>query len=124
MVFLSENLAQNGGVCPVCGQFFRPNGVGPMDDKMLSSMLNSLPSSHVLKFGANYHDWAYHLGPAWGSRADADRLMFVVNDREINRKCSWWNAWYYRLMNHRNFVFVEKSGGNYWDKDGCKLKGS
>ena len=121
MVFLSENLAKNGGTCPVCGQFFRPNGIGPMDDKMLSSMLNSLPSSHVLKFGANYHDWFFHWGDKWGKQETADIIMFEINEKQISLKCKWWNAWYYRIMNKRNYLFVREFGHNFWGKDGCGL---
>jgi hypothetical protein len=121
MVFLSEKLAQNGGYCPVCGNFFRPNGVGPQDDRMLSSMLSLLPSSHILKFGANYHDWFFHLGKNWGSQEQADYMMFTLNEVKIREKCKWWNAWYYRTMNKRNYLFVREFGHNYWDKDNCRL---
>jgi hypothetical protein len=120
MIKITEGLASKGGHCPVCGRFFRPNGVGPQSYETLSSVLNWLPSSSILRYGANFHDWYFHLGSNWGTQEYADKIMFELNEKEIKRRCKWFNSWYYRLANKRNYLFVREFGHNYWDKDGCK----
>ena len=47
MIFITEDIAEQGGNCPVCGKLFRPNGVGPQNIPELTSVLNALPTSHV-----------------------------------------------------------------------------
>ena len=80
MIKLTEIMVLNGFICPVCGKFFKPNGVGPESAPKLTKLLNKLPSSHVLRYGAYWHDSAYHLGKNWGSREDADLLMYEKNE--------------------------------------------
>lgn len=116
---ITEEMAIKGGNCPCCGSFFRPNGVGPSDSKTLATMLNALPSSSVLRYGANYHDWAYHMGKYWGTRINADILMLMKNEEAI-RKLPWWYRWYYRAANKRNYAFVRAMGAEHWDRDDCK----
>lgn len=119
MFDITEQIAQHGGLCPVCGKYFQPNGVGPMSIPMISTALDKLPSSHLLRYGANFHDWLYHLGTAWGSRLQADDMMFNLNELRIRQKARWWNAWYYRAMNRRNYVFVREFGDQFWNDKGC-----
>lgn len=120
---LTEEMAQKGGTCPSCGKMFRPNGVGPEDVEVLRSMLDNLPSSHLLRYGANYHDWYYHLGPKYATREHADLLMWSINKWYIEEKASWWNAWYYRIMNKRNYLFVREFGGMFYNDEGCENQG-
>ncbi len=121
MITVTEEMAARGGLCPVCGHQFRPNGVGPTDIKELATALNSLPSSHVLKYGANWHDWAYHLGRAFGSREQADDLMLTKNREKIGRLHRSWieKQWLY-AMNYRNYYAVRVFGSKFWNKKGCK----
>lgn len=121
MIEITEEMAAKGGICPVCGKEYVPNGVGPDSIPELTTVLDNLPSSHLLRYGANWHDWFFHLGDKWGTQEDADRIMYELNEKQISLKCSWWNAWYYRIMNKRNYVFVRKFGHNFWGKDGCGL---
>ena len=120
MIYISENLALNGGVCPVCGKIYKPNGVGPSDLPELTTFLNELPSSSLLRYGAAFHDWAYHLGPAWGSRINADLLMYSKNEFIIKEKGKWWNRWFYNWANKRNYIAVREFGEPFWNKNGCK----
>jgi hypothetical protein len=123
MIEITEDLAKRGGYCPNCGEWFRPNGVGPTDIKELATVLNQLPSSSVLKYGSNFHDWYYHIGIAWGTRDEADLEMFLKNEYIINKKCNWWfTRWYYRSANQRNYLFVREFGWKFWNKNGCKKK--
>ena len=118
---ITEEMASKGFQCPVCGQFFRGNGLGPSDIPELTTALNSLPSSHVLKYGANYHDIAYHLGPAWGSRKDADDLMLSKNKEKIGRlHRSWLEKQWLHAMNYRNYWAVRAFGSKFWNEKGCK----
>jgi len=121
MIDITEETAQKGGLCPICGKYFQPNGIGPMSIPKISTMLDKLPSSHLLRYGANFHDWYFHLGENWGTQEEADNMMFDLNEIKIREKCKWWNAWYYRVMNKRNYYFVREFGHNFWGKDGCGL---
>jgi hypothetical protein len=120
MIFLSEMLVQKGGICPICGKYFRPNGVGPSDIPELTTVLDNLPSSILLRYGSNFHDWAYHLGPAWGTREDADFLMYAKNEAIITEKGNWWNRWLYRIANKRNYMAVREFGWKFWNENWCK----
>ncbi len=119
MVVITEEMATKGGVCPICGKFFKPNGVGPMDSKTLTTILNKIPSSSILRYGANYHDWAYHIGKRFGSRRKADMLMYQMNKIKIDKECNWLTAWYYHAANKRNYIFVRRFGESAYDHDGC-----
>lgn len=120
MITVTKEMAEKGGVCPICGRFFKPNGVGGEGD-ILTPIIDNLPSSSVLRFGCNFHDWFFHLGNNWGTREQADKMMYELNEKQISLKCKWWNAWYYRIMNYRNYIAVRKFGHRFWDKDGCGL---
>ena len=119
MIEITERMALQGGICPCCKKFFRPNGVGPDAIPELTTVLNKLPSSSILKHGANFHDWAYHLGTLWGCRESADLLFYEKNEEKIKRECSIFTAWFYRIMNKRNYLFVKELGQTFWDQNGC-----
>ena len=89
MIEISEYLAQNGGLCPICLKFIKPNGVGPSDCETLTTVLDNLPSSHLLRWGANFHDVAYHMGDNFGTRQEADDLFLKKNQEIIAKKCKW-----------------------------------
>lgn len=118
MVDITKTMAEFGGICPVCKKRFKPNGVGGKGDP-LTPILQKLPTSSVLKIGANYHDWAYHLGPNWGTREDADRLMLEHNRLAIAKFCEWWQKPFYHLANYRNYYAVRKFGNKFWNRDDC-----
>lgn len=116
---ITKQMANNGGNCPVCGKFIRPNGVGPDDTPELTTILNNLPSNHLLKYGANFHDWFYHIGGSDVDRYVADLTMFFLNKDLIRERCRWYSSWFYHLMNYRNYLFVREFGSNFFGKDGC-----
>jgi hypothetical protein len=113
-------MAERGGICPVCKKWYRPNGVGPSDLPELTRVLDNLPSSGLLRYGANWHDWSYHIGVNWGSRMEADILMFEKNEEIIDKKGTWWNRWFYRWANERNYRAVRDFGAKFWNENGCK----
>lgn len=122
MIFITDNLAQQGGNCPVCGKEFTPNGIGPQDIPELTSVLNSLPTSHILRYGANFHDWLYHIGTTEADRKAADDLMFAKNRWKIGVCVKWYNRPFYHISNYRNYLFVRAFGKKFFYKDGCKPK--
>ena len=126
---ISESMAKKGGICPHCKKFIRANGVGPDDFPALTSMLNKLPSSHVLKYGANFHDIYYHLGTnivksgyisAYDAQAIADLLMFEKNKLNIKRVCKFYSRPFYYAMNYRNYLFVRIFGHRFFGDKNCK----
>ena len=121
MFEISEGLAQFGGNCPLCGKHFSPNGIGPSDIPQLASALDGLPSSHILRYGANYHDFCYHFGSLWGTRKQADDLMLDKNrERIAYLKLGWIKSSFYYSMNLRNYWAVRLFGGKFWNEKGCK----
>ena len=122
MIFITEDLAQQGGSCPVCGKMFRPNGIGPQDIPELATMLNNLPTSHVLKYGCNFHDWGYHFGGSDKARKEADDLMYAKNKWKIGAYVKWYSRPFYHAANYRNYWFVRTFGAKFFGKDGCKAE--
>jgi hypothetical protein len=116
---IDDNLAFNGGICPKCGKYFKPNGVGPKKLENISTIIGMLPSSHILRRGASYHDWYYHIGGNDVDRYEADNLMLRINMTDIKNKCSLFTAWWYRICSRRNYDIVRKYGADYFGKDGC-----
>ncbi len=121
MFEIPEGLAQFGGNCPICGKYFLPNGVGPSDIPQLTTVLNNLPSSHILRYGANFHDFAYHMGGLWGSRKQADDLMLDKNREKIKSlNLGWIKSSFLYTMNWRNYLAVRTFGAKFWNEKGCK----
>jgi hypothetical protein len=119
ILVVTDKMANEGGICPVCAKFFIPNGVGPVSLPQLTTVLNNLPSSHILRHGARYHDWYYHFAGNWGERKDADLIMYRLNEAEIKKKCEWYNAWFYNAMNYRNYIFCRIFGEKIWNLKDC-----
>jgi hypothetical protein len=117
---ITDEMAKDGGMCPFCLRYFRPNGVGPIKWRVLTSALNSLPSSHALKFGANFHDWAYHFAENFGTRLEADNLMLEKNKMFIESFCFGCHKTFYHLMNYRNYWVVRVFGEKIWRQRDCK----
>lgn len=121
MIFITDDLAQQGGSCPVCGKMFRPNGIGPTAIPELATMLNNLPTSHVLKYGANFHDWGYHFGGSDKARKEADELMYAKNRWKIGACVKWYKRAFYHAANYRNYLFVRAFGAKFFGKDNCHV---
>ena len=118
---IAEQLVLVGGPCPCCGRLFHPNGLGPENSVVITRVLGLLPSTHLLTYGARWHDWAYHFGPNWGPRAEADLLFWLKNEEEIDREChNFLTRWYYRRCNRRNYLAVREFGEASWNKDKCE----
>jgi len=127
-IVISETMAKNGGICPICGHFFKPNGLGPKRGKFITALLSLLPSTQILSYGANYHDWYYHIGKVDNKydsewfREIADGIFYRKNEEIIKEKAPFYLRPYLRLMNKRNYFFVRKFGKSYFNKFGCKQK--
>ena len=121
MIFITDNLAQMGGECPVCGRVFRANGIGPSDIPELTSVLNALPTSSVLRYGANWHDWLYHIGKTEADRKAADELMYAKNKWKIGVCVKWYSRPFYHAANYRNYWFVRTFGAKFFGKDNCHV---
>jgi len=126
---ISDHFAANGGLCPHCKKQIRANGVGPDDFPALTSMLNKLPSSHILKYGANFHDIYYHLGTnvlktgfisAKDAQRRADKIMFRKNQDHIKKTCKVWARPFYYSMNYRNYLFVKMFGHRFFGDKNCE----
>ena len=119
-IVVTDEMAYKGGICVICGKYYTPNGIGPVCLPQLTTVLNNLPSSHILRHGARYHDWYYHFADNWGKRSDADLIMYRLNQMEIDKKCQWYNAWFYNAMNYRNYIFCRMFGETIWKQKDCK----
>lgn len=115
---VTEDMAKKGGACPVCKKFFKPNGVGGEGD-ILTPIIDNLPSSSILRYGCNFHDWFYHLRDNWGTREQADNEMYRLNKVKINKDISWYKKPFYHAMNYRNWLGVKIFGQKFWDKMDC-----
>ncbi len=117
---ITEDMALKGVLCPSCGEFYVGNGTGPESSPTLRKWLSTLPSDHILRYGAMFHDFAYHCGPSWGSQLEADQLMLNKNEERIQQKCSWYSKWFYYSMNWRNYIMVRQFGESSYNSKGCK----
>ena len=115
---VTESMAAFGGVCPICKKFFKPNGVGGKGH-ILTPIIDNLPSSSVLRYGCNFHDWFYHLADNWGTRKHADDEMYRLNKVKINKDISWYKRSFYHLMNYRNLIGVRIFGKKFWKQRDC-----
>jgi len=120
MVIITQDMALNGSICPVCKEFYKPNGTGPDSSKLLSAIASALPGDEILRYGSCYHDWAYHLGPAWGTRKQADDLMYQKNKMKIEEIPNWVTRYRLHVANWRNYLAVRMFGGGSYNEEGCK----
>jgi hypothetical protein len=118
-LIVTPDMAKSGGICPVCKKFFKPNGVGG-SGHILTPIIDNLPSSSILRYGCNYHDWWYHLADNWGTRAQADYLMLKYNALYIDQKLSGVAKVYAKACNWRNYLAVRIFGKKFWDKEDCR----
>ena len=105
-------------VCPFCLNDVT-NGIGPSDLPEVTKLLNNLPSSHVFRSAADWHDYLYHLGATEDNRCDADHIFYDYMLEAVEEKCVWFSKWWYRLQAKRNFIAVREFGGNFFNYKGC-----
>lgn len=110
-------------VCPYCLQDVT-NGVGPSDLPEVTKLLNDLPSSHLFRKAADWHDYGYHLGYSEIHRKIADEFFLADMLAAVNESCRWYSRGWYRLQAYRNYWFVKKYGGNFFNYKGCGQKNS
>ena len=121
MFNIPDKLADEGGRCPLCGSFLKRGELGPSDVPELTSALSALPSTHVLSYGARRHDVCYHMGPSWGTRKQADDLMFDKNKEYIKSlNLGFFKSLFLNAMNYRNWLTVRVFGDKFWNNKGCK----
>ena len=117
MVFLSENLAQNGGICPVCGKMVA-NGVGGENDP-LTPLLHELPSSHLFYDSANLHDVFYHVGRSEIDRKNADKRFLEHMLDTVKTRCDSHKKPWFVLAAYRNYYCVRWFGKKFFSYQGC-----
>jgi hypothetical protein len=121
MIEIPDKLADDGGTCPLCGVYLRRGELGPNDAPIITSALSSLPSTHILAYGARRHDVAYHMGTSWGTRKQADDLMLEKNKAYIKSlNLGWIKTLFYTTMNYRNWLAVRMFGDKFFNHKGCK----
>lgn len=121
MFKISEELAERGGNCPLCGKYLKRGELGPSDVPIITSALSALPTTHVLSYGARYHDVAYHMGTSWGTRLQADNLFLDKNKEKIaSLACNIFSKFALHAANYRNYWAVRCFGAKFWDEGGCK----
>jgi hypothetical protein len=116
-----NRLSKEGYRCKKCGKQII-NGIGPDNFPVVATILNSLPSSHVLKWAANYHDYLYHKGGDEDARSYADVMFYKLGEWIIKKKVVWYKRWCYSAMNKRNYLFVRMFGKKYFGDDGCSVE--
>lgn len=105
-------------VCPICNKDVT-NGVGPSDLPEVTKVLNNLPSSHIFRGAADWHDLRYHLGYTEWDRKKADDKFYKDMLEAIDSNCSWYSRGFYRLQASRNYWFVRKFGKSFFNYQGC-----
>lgn len=106
-------------VCPFCKKDVT-NGVGPADLPTVTKVLNDLPSSHIFRKAAEWHDYNYHIGYEENHRKVADESFYRNMVAAIKESRPWYFIGWYRLQAYRNFWFVRKFGSNFFNYKGCR----
>jgi len=105
-------------VCPKCGKKVT-NGIGPSDMPEVTKFLGALPSSHIFRIAADWHDYGYHLGKTEAERKAADELFYDCMMHEIESSCHWYSKAWYKLQAYRNYCFVREFGSKFFNYKGC-----
>jgi hypothetical protein len=109
-------------ICPYCKKHVT-NGVGPYDLPKVTMMLGALPSSHMFKMAADWHDFHYHIGRTELDREIADKLFYKDMLAAIKEHCHWYSRAWYRVHAWRNYCFVRKFGSKFFGYKGCTTRG-
>ena len=108
-------------VCPHCLQDVT-NGIGPDDLPEVTKLLNNLPSSHIFRLAADWHDFGYHIGYKEDHRQMIDETYLQHMIFSINKSFSWYLRGWYRLQAYRNYWCVRQFGSKFFNYDGCPKK--
>ena len=126
--YIMSNL--KGGLCPICGLYFKPNGTGPEGDKFTHWALNLMPWDDILnELAVPMHDWRCHIGAhEYNLSFNETTQEFRKNVREaVYRwvKKRWWRRWLYkpcfsRLDEIYAYAVGETSAGKKaYDSNSC-----
>jgi hypothetical protein len=105
-------------ICPYCLNDVT-NGVGPSNLPEVTELLNNLPSSHIFRKAADWHDYFYHLGYSEFHRRAADEYFYSLMLTAVDENCAWYLRPWYRLQAYRNYWFVGKFGSAFFNYAGC-----
>jgi len=117
MIIITEQMAEFGGVCPVCKKLVA-NGVGGENDP-LTPLLHELPSSHLFFDSANLHDVLYHIGRTERDREKADKKFLEHMLATVKIDCDGYKKPWFMLAAYRNYYAVRWWGKGYFNYDGC-----
>lgn len=90
--------------------FFKPNGTGPTNNKWLTKILKSLPSSKLTDECAKVHDICYRIGGLEIHREIADSIYYNLMRSLIKKECKWYNKHIHLFHAWRNYRFVRRFG--------------
>lgn len=126
LIQLRSDDLERGNYCPECGEFYKPNGTGPSNNKRLAWFLKHLPSNGVLGGQApRFHDWAFLLCPeGWTLEysyknkfgqytkviakdfQSANNAYFTLQKAQIEDKCNWYSKPFYYTRAEINYKAV------------------
>ena len=121
-----------GGLCPLCGTYFKPNGTGPDGDKFTHWALRLMPWDDILQeLAVPLHDWRCHVGAHEFNLSFKDTTAeFRKNVMEaVIKWCRkrWWRRWLYKPCFSRldeiyaYAVGKTEAGREAYDQNSCLI---
>jgi len=119
-----------GGLCPFCSKYFKPNGTGPEGAKFTHWALKIMPWDKILnELAVPMHDWRCHIGEhPLNLSFDDTTKEFRKNVRDaVSRWCRkhWWRRWFYKpCFSHLDEIYAfavgkTEAGKKAYDQNGC-----
>lgn len=116
---------QPGIVCPICGHYYKANGMGPQNNKKLTWVIQTVLflTSKKFKFGSKAHDISYMIvsqgyaliykqgdyTKVCQTRKDCDDLFYDLNLTAANNSYPWMKG-YYKKGAKVAYDFVRQDG--------------
>ena len=122
----------DGGTCPVCEKYFKPNGTGAEGDALTHWFLKKMPWDEILQEEAvPIHDWRCHLGKCESniSFEDTTREFKQNIENAIHRwmQRKWWRKHVFKIaLNYIDEIYAyavskTKAGRDAYDSNGCSF---
>lgn len=122
----------DGGICPICSGYFKPNGTGNEGAKFTHWILSKMPWDDILQEEAvPIHDWRCHIGEYHTNISFKETTKeFKDNiERAIKRwmKRRWYRKFVFRpALNYIDDIYAwavssTKTGKEAYDRNSCVL---